>query len=252
MAWAPGQLSSSFLLVSPSQMSPSSFLPMPWCPGWRSSLSYSPCTRQKPQWTASRTNYFFLQSSASSKQGSEGLARLQNMHFHSLLFPSSVPFCLALTPLSFCPPLWEASVEESQTNWSSECSDPSLWAEAINVSYCHCVQPRRESWPCTAYSAPTETFMSATISSPGCINWIEFSFPNHCPTGKRSFCHVAKFKDISSQRICVTGKRDLVGHPHPWAAELDGAQGWEDWGWVQGMPYNMNIAATSLILWLKV
>lgn len=32
------------------------------------------------------------------------------------LFSSSVPFCLALTPLSFCPSLWEASVEESQTN----------------------------------------------------------------------------------------------------------------------------------------
>jgi len=64
-----------------------------------------------------------------------------------IFIPSSfsMPFCPALTPLSFCRPLWEASVEESQTNWSSECSETSLSAEAINVSDCHCPWPRRES-----------------------------------------------------------------------------------------------------------
>lgn len=58
----------------------------------------------------------------------KGLAWLQNVF---VPFCSSVPLCPALTPLPFCPPLWEASMEESQTNWSAQCSDPALQQELL-------------------------------------------------------------------------------------------------------------------------
>lgn len=69
--------------------------------------------------------------------------------------------------------------------------------------------------------------MSTTISSPGCINCVEIGFPNHRPTGKRGFCCVAKFEDISSAHLCDRkGWNCWKGGPEGPPLPTTGRAGW--------------------------